>query len=66
MNADEVLAVEDAVLVLPGGVDDLYGEVMVSVADDLAEGVFDGWVVGVYEVAVDVLDCEGAFACESR
>ena len=65
MNADEVLAVEDGVLVLAGGVDDLDGEVLVAVADDFAEGVLDGGVVGVDEVAVDVLDCEGGFAWDA-
>ena len=62
VDADKVLGVEDAVLVLARGVDHLDGEVVVSVADDLAEGVFDGRVVRVDEVAVDVLDCEGGFA----
>ena len=62
VDADKVLGVEDAVLVLSRGVDHLNGEVVVAVADDLAEGVFDGWVVRVDEVAVDVLDCEGGFA----
>ena len=62
MNADKVLGVEDAVLVLAGGVDHLDGEVVVAVADDLAESVFDGRVVRVDKVAVDVLDCERGFA----
>ena len=62
VDADKVLGVEDAVLVLSRGVDHLNGEVMVAVANDLAEGVFDGRVVRVDEVAVDVLDCEGGFA----
>lgn len=58
MNANEVLAIQDGVLVLPSRVDDLEGEVLVPVADDFAEGVFDSWVVGVDEVAIDELDCE--------
>jgi hypothetical protein len=62
VDADKVLRVEDAVLVLAGGVDHLDGEVVVAVADDFAEGVFDGRVVRVDKVAVDVLDCEGGFA----
>jgi len=62
VNADKVLGVEDAVLVLAGGVDHLDGEVVVAVADHLAEGIFDGRVVRVDKVAVDVLDCEGGFA----
>jgi hypothetical protein len=63
MNTNKVLGVEDAVLVLAGGVDHLDGKVMVAVADDFAESVFDGRVVRVDEVPVDVLHCEGRFAC---
>jgi hypothetical protein len=62
MNANEVLAVENGVLVLPRRVDDLESEVLIPVADDLAESVFDGRVVRVDEMAVDELDCEGGFA----
>jgi hypothetical protein len=65
VDADKVLGVEDAVLVLAGGVDHLDGEVVVAVADDFAKGVFDGRVVRVDKVAVDVLDCEGGFAWAS-
>lgn len=64
MDPDEVLAVEYRVFILTRGVDDLDGEVLVAVADDFAEGVFDGGVVGVDEVAVDVLHGEGGFAWE--
>ena len=63
VDADEVLAVQDGVLVLAGGVDDLQPEVLVAIADDFTEGVLDGGVVGVDEVAVDVLDGERALAC---
>jgi hypothetical protein len=63
MNANEVLGVKNAVLVLAGGIDHLDGKVMVAVADDFAESVFDGRVVRVDEVAVDVLHCERGFAC---
>jgi hypothetical protein len=66
MDADKVLAVQDTVLVLAGGVDHLDGEIMVAVADDFAESVFDSWVVGVDKVPVDVLDCERGFACVER
>jgi hypothetical protein len=62
VDSDKVLRVEDAVLVLAGGVDHLDGEVVVAVADHFAEGVFDGRVVRVDKVAVNVLDCEGGFA----
>lgn len=63
VDTNEVLGVEDAVFILASGVDHLDGKVMVAVADDLAESVFDGRVVGVDKVAVDVLHCEGGFAC---
>lgn len=63
MNADEVFGVENAVLVLAGGVDHLDGKVMLAVADDFAESVLDSRVVGVDKVAVNVLHCEGGFAC---
>lgn len=63
VDANEVLGVKDAVFILAGGVDHLDGKVMVAVADDLAESVLDGRVVGVDEVAVDILHCEGGFAC---
>ena len=63
MNANKVLGIQNAVLVLAGGVDHLDGKVVVAVADDLAESVFDGRVVRVDEVPVDVLHCEGGLAC---
>lgn len=62
MNANEVLGVENAVLVLACCVDHLNGKVMVTVADDLAERVLDSRVVRVDEVTVDILDREGGFA----
>ena len=62
VDANKVLAVKYGVLVLTRGINDLDGEVMVAVADHLAEGIFDGRVVRVDKVAVDVLDCEGGFA----
>ena len=64
MYPDEVLAVQYRVLVLSRCIDDLDREIVVAVADHFGEGVFDCWVVGVHEVAVDVLDCEGGFAWE--
>ena len=66
VDADEVLGVENAVLVLAGGVDHLDGKVMVAVADDLAESVFDRRVIRVNKVPVNILDCEGGFACAGR
>ena len=62
MNANEVLAVEDGVLVLAGRIDHLDGKVLVPIANDLAEGVFDGGVVRVDKVAVDVLHSQRALA----
>jgi len=66
VDADEVLRVEDAVLVLPGRVDDLGRVLLALVADLLAEGVLNGRVVALDEVAVDVADREGGFACAGR
>ena len=61
VDADEVLVVEDGVFVLAGRVDDFHRVVMVLVVDNLAERVFDGRVVGVDKVTVDILDRKGAF-----
>lgn len=58
MNANEVLVVQDRVLVLPRSVDDLGSVVLIAIPYHFAEGVLDGGIVGVDEVAVDVLDCE--------
>ena len=66
MNADKVFRIENRVFILAGGVDDFDGKVLVLQTDDFAEGVFDGGVVGVDEVAVDVLDREGGFAWSSQ
>lgn len=63
VDADEVLAVEDGVFVLARRIYNLGREVGVLVSDHFAKGVLDRRVVGVYEVAVDVLDCQGALAC---
>jgi len=63
VDPDEVLAIEDRVLVLARGIYDLDREVVVLVANDFAEGVLDGGVVGVDEVTVYELDGEGALAC---
>ena len=63
MYPDEVLAVEDGVLVLPRRIDDLDRKVMVLIANHLAESVLDGGVVGIDEVAVDILYSERALAC---
>lgn len=66
MNADKVFRIENRVFILAGGIDDFDGEVLVLQTDDFAEGVLDGGVVGVDEVAVDVLDREGGFAWSSQ
>ena len=62
MDANEMLAVQNRVFILPGGVDDLKCEILVPIADYFAEGVFDCWVIGVDEMAIDELDCEGGLA----
>ena len=54
--------VEDRVFVLACGVDDLGHEGLTLVHDLMTEGVLDGGVVGLDEVAFAVLDCEGGFA----
>nr|POF07767.1 hypothetical protein CFP56_75713 [Quercus suber] len=63
VNADEVLAVQDSVLILTRGIDHLDGKVLILVPDHFAKSVLDGGVVRVDEVAVDILHSERAFAC---
>lgn len=62
MDPNKVLAVQNRVLVLAGRIDDLQPKVLVPISNHFAECVFDRGVVGIDEMAVDVLDCEGAFA----
>jgi hypothetical protein len=62
VDADEVLRVEDAVLILPGRVDDLGRVVLPLIPDLLAEGVLNGRVVALDEMPVDVADRERRFA----
>lgn len=45
MDSDKVLAVQDGVLILAGGIDDLHTEFLVPMLDDFAERVLDGGVV---------------------
>lgn len=63
MDADKVLRVQDAILVLAGGVDDLGGIFLALVADLLAECVLDGRVVALDKVSLDVTDRQRGFAC---
>ena len=63
VDADKVLRVEDAVLVLAGRVDDFRRIVLPLVPDLFAEGVLDGRVVALDKVPVDVAHGEGGFAC---
>jgi hypothetical protein len=42
-------------------IDDLGGVLLALVLDDLTEGVFDGGVVALYEMAVHELHCERGF-----
>lgn len=48
---------------LAGGVDDLSGELLTFVLDDLAESVFNRRVVALDKVAVDELDRKRRLAC---
>lgn len=50
---------------LAGSVDDFRREVLSLEANRLAEGVFNGRVVALNEVAVDKLDRQGGFACQA-
>lgn len=63
MNTNEVLAIQNRVFILTGGVDDLHSKVLIPVSYDLAECVLNGGIVGVYEMTFDVLHRERAFAC---
>lgn len=63
MDADEMLAVENAVFVLASSVDDLGSEFLIVVFDDAGEGVLDCRVVGLDEDAVDEADSERGLAC---
>ena len=57
VDPNEVFRVQDRVFVLAGGVYNLHSKVLVTVPNDLAERVLDRGIVGVDEVAVDVLHC---------
>ena len=63
MDADEVLRVEDAVLVLASRVYYLGREVLALVLDVLAERVLDGGVVALDEDAIDEAHRERRLAC---
>jgi hypothetical protein len=63
VDPDEVLRVQDAVLVLPGRVDNLRQVVLPFVPDRLGEGVLDGRIVALDEATVDELDRERRLAC---
>lgn len=58
MNTNKVLAIKNRVFILSGRVDDFDGKVLVAILDDFAKSVFNGGVVGIDKVAVDVLDCQ--------
>jgi len=55
MDANEVLRVKNAILILPCSVNDLSREVLILPLDHLAESVLDGRVVAVDKVTVDEL-----------
>lgn len=47
---------------LSSSIDNLYGEVLVLVLDDLGEGVLNGGVIRIDKVAVDELNSQRALA----
>lgn len=56
VNADEVLGVQDAVLILAGSIDD-FGQVILSlVSYRLAKCVLDRRVITVHKMSIDELD----------
>lgn len=63
MYTNEVLAIQNRVLVLPCCINDLGGDVLVLISNDFAERVFDGGIIRVDEVAVDILHRQRALAC---
>ena len=66
MDTDEVLRVHDAVLVLAGRIDYLERIVVVLDLHFLAESVFDGGVIALDEVVVDISHGERRLACEEE
>lgn len=47
-------------------VNNLCCKVLVLVSYDFGKGVFNGRVIGVDKVTVNILDREGALACDER
>jgi len=66
VDAYELPAIQDGVLVLARGIDDLRCKILVLVADDFGKCVFDSGIVGVDKVTVNELDSQRALACERR
>nr|POE56727.1 hypothetical protein CFP56_33699 [Quercus suber] len=64
MNANEVLAVENGVLVLTSCIDHLDRKILILVSNYFAKGVLDGGVIGVDEMAVDILHAD--YKCLER
>lgn len=64
MDADEVFRVQDAVLILAGGIDNFSSIVLTLKSNDLAKGILDGGIVALDEVAVDELHRQRRFACK--
>lgn len=57
------IGIENSASYLAGGVDNLGGKVLALKSNHLAEGVLNGWVIALDEVAVDKLNGERGFAC---
>jgi hypothetical protein len=62
VDADEVLRVQNAVLILARGIDDLEGVVLVSNLDLFTKGILDGGIVALDKMVIDISNGERGFA----
>ena len=62
MDADEVLRVQNAVLILARGIDNLEGVVLVSNLDLFTKGILDGGIVALDKMVIDISNGERGFA----
>lgn len=62
MDSDEVLRVQNAVLILARGVDDLEGVVLVPNLDLFTKGILDGGIVALDKMVIDISNGERGFA----
>ena len=64
--SNRVLCIEQAKLIVTGGILDLELILFASVLELLLEALLDGRVVALYKVIVAELDCQGGLAHASR